>query len=146
LAGRCLRAHKLANLVGVPLPLIGLIAAIVLLWNRAIGPLELGLLVGFYVITALGITLGYVRLGLPQQVELRQPERIRHRDRAGREAVQDRRPGVLELSDIRAPPRPTRSAPQRGDRRRTRGAPPPRCSDPEGRPSAARARGAASGA
>ena len=52
------RAHKLANLACVPLPLIGLIAAIVLLWNRAIGPLELGLLVGFYVITALGITLG----------------------------------------------------------------------------------------
>ncbi len=36
--------------------------AIVLLWNRAIGPLELSLLVGFYVITALGVTLGYHRM------------------------------------------------------------------------------------
>ena len=43
------RTHKIANLVGVPLPLVGLVVAIVLLWNRAIGPLELGLLIGFYV-------------------------------------------------------------------------------------------------
>ncbi len=56
------RAHKIANLIGVPLPFIGLIAAIVLLWNRAIGPLELTLLIAFYVITALGVTLGYHRM------------------------------------------------------------------------------------
>ena len=56
------RAHKIVNLIGVPLPLVGLIAAIVLLWNRAIGPLELGLLVGLYVLTALGVTLGYHRM------------------------------------------------------------------------------------
>ena len=56
------RKHKIANLIGVPLPLVGLIAAIVLLWNKAIGPLELTLLLVFYVITALGITLGYHRM------------------------------------------------------------------------------------
>lgn len=56
------RAHKIVNLIGVPLPLIGLIAAIVLLWNRAVGPFELALLVGLYVLTALGVTLGYHRL------------------------------------------------------------------------------------
>ena len=56
------RAHKIVNLIGVPLPLVGLIAAIVLLWNQAIGPLELGLLVGLYVLTALGVTLGYHRM------------------------------------------------------------------------------------
>jgi stearoyl-CoA desaturase (delta-9 desaturase) len=48
------RAHKIVNLIGVPLPLIGLIAAIGLLWNRAVGPFELALLVGLYVVTALG--------------------------------------------------------------------------------------------
>ena len=48
------RAHKIVNLIGVPLPLVGLVAAIVLLWNQAIGPLELGLLIGLYVLTALG--------------------------------------------------------------------------------------------
>ena len=39
--------HKIFNLIGVALPFAALIAAIVLLWNRAIGPLELGLMIGF---------------------------------------------------------------------------------------------------
>ena len=56
------RAHKAANLTAVAIPPLGLIAAIVLLWNRAIGPLELGLMLGLYVVTALGITLGYHRM------------------------------------------------------------------------------------
>jgi stearoyl-CoA desaturase (Delta-9 desaturase) len=56
------RTHKIANLIGVPLPLVGLIAAIVLLWNRAVGPLELALLVALYMLTALGVTLGYHRM------------------------------------------------------------------------------------
>jgi stearoyl-CoA desaturase (Delta-9 desaturase) len=56
------RAHKIANLIGVPLPLVGLVAAIVLLWNLAIGPLELALLIGLHVLTALGVTLGYHRM------------------------------------------------------------------------------------
>ena len=56
------RAHKLTNLIGVPLPLIGLLVAIVLLWDRAIGPLELALMIGFYVITALGVTMGFHRM------------------------------------------------------------------------------------
>ena len=62
LFGAVTRAHKIANLIGVPSPLVGLIAAIVLLWDRAIGPLELGLLVGLYLLTALGVTLGYHRM------------------------------------------------------------------------------------
>src|SRR5436305_6565385 len=56
------RAHKIVNLIGVPTPLIGLVVAIALLWDRAIGPLELALLIAFYVITALGVTLGYHRM------------------------------------------------------------------------------------
>jgi stearoyl-CoA desaturase (delta-9 desaturase) len=50
------------NLIGVTLPPIGLIAAIALLWDRAIGPLELSLMLGLYVITCLGVTLGFHRL------------------------------------------------------------------------------------
>ena len=38
------RTHKIVNLIGVLLPLAGLVAAIVLLWHEAIHPLELGLL------------------------------------------------------------------------------------------------------
>jgi stearoyl-CoA desaturase (delta-9 desaturase) len=56
------RVHKIVNLVGVSVPPIGLVAAIVLLWNRAVGPLELALLVSLYVVTCLGVTLGYHRM------------------------------------------------------------------------------------
>ena len=35
------RGHKISNLIGVPLPLIGLVVAIVLLWHKAVGPTEL---------------------------------------------------------------------------------------------------------
>jgi len=56
------RTHKIANLIGVPLPLVGLVAAIVLLWNRAVGPLEVALLIVLYMLTALGVTLGYHRM------------------------------------------------------------------------------------
>jgi stearoyl-CoA desaturase (Delta-9 desaturase) len=54
--------QKISNLLGVSIPPIGLIVAIVVLWNRAIGPLELTLMIVLYVITALGITLGYHRM------------------------------------------------------------------------------------
>ena len=56
------RPHKIANLIGVPLPMVGLVVAIVVLWDRAIGPLELALLIGLYLLTALGVTLGYHRM------------------------------------------------------------------------------------
>ena len=56
------RAHKIGNLVAVALPFVALVTAIALLWNRAIGPLELGLLIGSYVITCLGVTVGYHRM------------------------------------------------------------------------------------
>jgi len=56
------RVHKIVNLVGVSVPPIGLIAAIVLLWNRAVGPLELALMVSLYVVTCLGVTLGFHRM------------------------------------------------------------------------------------
>jgi stearoyl-CoA desaturase (Delta-9 desaturase) len=56
------RAHKLTNLVAVALPPVAVIVAIVLLWGRAIGPLELTLMASLYVLTSLGVTLGYHRM------------------------------------------------------------------------------------
>src|SRR3977135_4381840 len=56
------RAHKIVNLIGVPLPFVGLVVAIALLWDHAVGPLELALRIGFYVVTCLGVTLGYHRM------------------------------------------------------------------------------------
>jgi stearoyl-CoA desaturase (Delta-9 desaturase) len=56
------RSNKIVNLIGVPLPLIGLLAAIILLWQKAVGPTELIIMGAFYVFTAIGITLGYHRM------------------------------------------------------------------------------------
>jgi stearoyl-CoA desaturase (delta-9 desaturase) len=54
--------HKTVNLLGVSLPPLGLVAAIVLLWHHGVGPLELSLLAGLYAVTCLGVTLGYHRM------------------------------------------------------------------------------------
>jgi stearoyl-CoA desaturase (Delta-9 desaturase) len=56
------RAHKVANLLGVLLPFLGLIAAIGLLWNTWVGWTDIGLLAVGYVLTGVGITVGYHRL------------------------------------------------------------------------------------
>ena len=69
------RGHKIINLVGVPLPLIGLVVAIVLLWNKAVGPTQLIVMGVLYVITALGITLGYHRLFTHRSFETSAPVR-----------------------------------------------------------------------
>ncbi|MBV9536805.1 MAG: acyl-CoA desaturase, partial [Solirubrobacterales bacterium] len=67
------RLHKLVNLIGVPLPLVGLVVAIVLLWNEAVGPLELALLVGLYVVTCLGVTLGFHRMFTHRALDASRP-------------------------------------------------------------------------
>ena len=56
------RADRIANLTGVLLPFIGVIAAIVLLWNRAVDLTDIGILVVCYLVTAVGITVGFHRL------------------------------------------------------------------------------------
>ncbi len=43
-------------------PLVGVLAAIVLLWGQGISGLDLGLLLGFYLFTGFGITVGFHRL------------------------------------------------------------------------------------
>jgi stearoyl-CoA desaturase (Delta-9 desaturase) len=56
------RTHKLVNLMAIVLPLAGLLLAIALLWNRMVGATELAILAVGYVLTGLGITVGYHRL------------------------------------------------------------------------------------
>jgi stearoyl-CoA desaturase (delta-9 desaturase) len=53
---------RLANLCAVILPLIGVGAAMCLLWNKGFSGVELGLLIGMYMLTVLGITVGFHRL------------------------------------------------------------------------------------
>jgi stearoyl-CoA desaturase (delta-9 desaturase) len=52
----------LTTLVVVVAPFLGLVAAIALLWGKGFSWVELGLLLGMYVVTALGITVGFHRL------------------------------------------------------------------------------------
>jgi stearoyl-CoA desaturase (Delta-9 desaturase) len=56
------RTHKLVNLVGIGLPIAGLVAAVILLWNDGVGVTALAILAVGYVLTGLGITVGYHRL------------------------------------------------------------------------------------
>ncbi len=54
--------YKAVVLVAVIVPLLAVIYAIFSLWQRAIGWLDLALLVGFYTLTALGVTVGFHRM------------------------------------------------------------------------------------
>ncbi len=56
------RAERTANLLGVVLPFLGVLAAIVLLWNRAVDAADIGIMVVMYVLSAVGITVGFHRL------------------------------------------------------------------------------------
>ena len=56
------RTHKLANLIGIIGPLVALLLAVVLLWNRMVGPRELVIFAVGYFVTGIGITVGYHRL------------------------------------------------------------------------------------
>ncbi len=59
---RAHRYQKWAMLAITVIPLLGVVAAIALLWGGAVGPLEVGLLVGFYIVSGLGVTVGFHRL------------------------------------------------------------------------------------
>jgi stearoyl-CoA desaturase (delta-9 desaturase) len=56
------RAERLTNLAGVVVPFVGVLVAIVLLWNRAVDATDLAILVVMYMLTAAGVTIGFHRL------------------------------------------------------------------------------------
>jgi stearoyl-CoA desaturase (delta-9 desaturase) len=56
------RTERMANLLGVVIPPAGVVVAIVLLWNRAVDGIDLAILAAMYLITAVGITVGFHRL------------------------------------------------------------------------------------
>ncbi len=53
---------RLINLAAVILPFLGLMAAILFLWGRGFSWVDFGLLLGMYVLTIVGITVGFHRL------------------------------------------------------------------------------------
>jgi stearoyl-CoA desaturase (Delta-9 desaturase) len=56
------RGERTANLIGVVVPFLGVLAAVVLLWNRAVDATDLLILGVMYLTTAIGITIGFHRL------------------------------------------------------------------------------------
>ncbi len=56
------RGERNANLIGVVLPVAGVLAAIALLWNRAVDVTDLAILAVMYLLTAIGVTVGFHRL------------------------------------------------------------------------------------
>src|SRR4051794_2265052 len=56
------RVDRTANLLGVVVPFAGILIAIILLWNQAVDAIDLALLLSLYLITGLGVTVGFHRL------------------------------------------------------------------------------------
>lgn len=56
------RVHRISNLVGVIVPFIAFIVAVVLLWNSLVGWTDLVIMAILYFLTGLGVTLGFHRM------------------------------------------------------------------------------------
>jgi stearoyl-CoA desaturase (delta-9 desaturase) len=56
------RPERIANLLGVVVPFLGVLAAIVLLWNRAVDATDIAILAVMYMLSAIGVTVGFHRL------------------------------------------------------------------------------------
>jgi stearoyl-CoA desaturase (delta-9 desaturase) len=56
------RIERYVNLAGVVVPFVGVVVAIVLLWNHGVDAIDLAILGGMYIVTAVGVTVGYHRL------------------------------------------------------------------------------------
>ena len=56
------KAQRIGNVIAVVLPFAAFVAAIALLWNRAVDATDLLIMLAMYLVTATGITIGYHRL------------------------------------------------------------------------------------
>jgi stearoyl-CoA desaturase (Delta-9 desaturase) len=56
------RAERTVNLIGVVVPFLGVLVAIGLLWNRAVDGADLAILAVMYLLTGVGVTVGFHRL------------------------------------------------------------------------------------
>jgi stearoyl-CoA desaturase (delta-9 desaturase) len=56
------RTERYANLAGVVVPFVGVLLAIVLLWNSWVDATDLAILAVMYLLTAVGVTVGFHRL------------------------------------------------------------------------------------
>lgn len=60
--GEMTRAEKAANLGAVVVPFLATLVAVVFLWNDFVGPTDLAIAAAMYLLTAIGITVGFHRL------------------------------------------------------------------------------------
>ena len=56
------RSQRIGNLIGVAVPFAAFLVAIVVLWNDFVGPRDLAILAVLYVVTGIGVTVGFHRL------------------------------------------------------------------------------------
>jgi stearoyl-CoA desaturase (Delta-9 desaturase) len=56
------KLEKLVNLAAVVIPFVAALTAMVLLWNRLVRPADLAIMAAMYLLTALGVTVGFHRL------------------------------------------------------------------------------------
>jgi stearoyl-CoA desaturase (Delta-9 desaturase) len=69
-------AHRNFMIAATVVPPVGVLVAIVLLWNKLVGWTELGLFLGLYFFTAVGITVGYHRLLAHRSFKAVKPVRL----------------------------------------------------------------------
>jgi stearoyl-CoA desaturase (Delta-9 desaturase) len=69
------RAHRIGNLIVVVVPFVAFIAALGLLWNELIGWTEISVMFVMYVLTGLGITVGFHRLFTHRSFDTSRPVR-----------------------------------------------------------------------
>ena len=67
------RTARNVNLVGVVVPFVAFLGALVLLWNRAVGPLDLAILALMYLLAGIGVTVGFHRLLTHRAFETHRP-------------------------------------------------------------------------
>lgn len=56
------KADRISNLIGVVVPFAGVLVAVVLLWNSWVDATDLAILAVMYLLTGLGVTVGFHRL------------------------------------------------------------------------------------
>ena len=67
------RFEKQINLWAVVLPFAATIAAVVLLWNSVVSATDLAILAVMYVLTGLGVTVGFHRLLTHRSFQVAKP-------------------------------------------------------------------------
>jgi stearoyl-CoA desaturase (delta-9 desaturase) len=70
------RPARIYNLLAVFIPVLGVLAAMVLLWNDGFGWTDLAIMAFFYAFTGFGVTIGFHRLFTHRSFETSRPLRV----------------------------------------------------------------------